>query len=87
MDLFDSYVADGRKRPETMKQFRAIIRHLISYLGHDDALRVSRRDLIKWRDRLQQEVMPNGNRRSAKTINDTYLSAGRAMFKHAFDNC
>jgi integrase len=85
LDLFDQYAAQPGTRRETERQFRSIIKHLISFLGHDNALRVRRADIVKWRDHLRAEALPNGKPRSAKTINDSYLSAVRTVFAFAMD--
>jgi integrase len=85
LDLFEQYARQPNSRPETVKQFRAVIKHFISYLGHDNALRVGRAQVVKWRDHLREEVGPRGKPRSAKTINDTYLSAVSAVYAYGLD--
>jgi integrase len=85
LKLFDQYAAQPGTRRETERQFRSIIQHFIDFLGHDNAARVRRADIVKWRDHLRLEAGPKGKPRSAKTINDSYLSAVRTVFAYAVD--
>lgn len=86
LKLFEQYAARPDSRAETVQQFRAIIKHLIGFLGHDNAHRVRRADIVKWRDHLRSEIGPRGKPRSAKTINDSYLSAARSVFAFGLDS-
>ncbi len=67
------FMRDGGKR------IRPVEDSLRKFLGHDDALRVTKRDLLAWRDHLMQEL-------SAKTVNDIHLSAVRSLFGWAVEN-
>ena len=86
LELFERYAARPDSRAETVQQFRAIINHLIAFLGHDNVHRVRRADIVKWRDHLRLEVGPRGKPRAAKTINDSYLSAVRSIFAFGLDS-
>jgi integrase len=85
LDLFEQYARQPNSRPDTVKQFRAVITHFIAFLGYDNALRVGRPQVVKWRDHLREEPGPRGKPRSAKTINDTYLSALSAVYTYGMD--
>ncbi|WP_293883041.1 hypothetical protein [Sphingomonas sp.] len=74
-DLFERYAKQPGIRAETVRQFRAIIAHLVGYLGHDDASRVKAADIVGWRNALGEELSVKGKPRSPKTINGSYLSA------------
>ena len=80
--IFEGYAAQDGSKPTTVKQFRAIINHLVAFLRHDDANAVTLRDLVPWREHLRTEPMANGKPRSAKTINDSYLAAANAVFSY-----
>ena len=84
-DLFEDYARASRLAVATVKQWRAVIRHLIGFLGHDNALRVESTNLRKWRDHLTGEAGPRGEPRKAKTINDSFLAPVRAMLAWAVD--
>lgn len=51
-----------------------VIDSLCTFLGHDDAAKVTRKDILAWRDHLTDQL-------AAKTINDVYLSTCRTLFK------
>lgn len=69
------FIRDGGKRQEP------VIRNLRDFLGHDDAGRVTRKDVIAWRDHLL-----GAGGLGAKTINDIYLSTVRSIFTWAHEN-
>ena len=83
--MFDGYARQDGSNPQTVKQFRAIIAHLISFLGHDEAKRVSHADVVRWREFLRTEQTRSGKPRTAKTINDSYLSAVSAAFSYGLN--
>ncbi|ARR56180.1 hypothetical protein HY78_23340 [Rhizorhabdus wittichii DC-6] len=83
--IFEGYAHQDGSNAETVKQFRSIIKHLTAYLGHDDARRVTHADLVGWREQLLIEPARGGKPRSAKTINDSYLSAMKATFSYGMD--
>lgn len=84
--MFGSYASQPGMKLSTMNQFRSIIEHLVSFLGHNEAKRVSHADLVRWLEHLQTEPIASGHRkgqlRSATTINDTYLAAVKALFAY-----
>ena len=77
--IFEGYAAQEGSKPATVNQFRAIINHLVAFVGHDDASAVRLPDLVRWREHLRIEPIKGGKPRSAKTINDSYLSAVSAV--------
>jgi integrase len=83
--LFEDYAASCRLAVATVKQWRAVVKHLIAFLGHDNALRLKAADLRRWRDHLAIEAGPRGAPRKAKTINDSYLAPVRATLGWALD--
>ena len=74
--MFDGYASQDGSKPETIKQFRSIINHLVGFVRHDDASAVGMPDLVRCREHLRAEPVKGGKPRSVKTINDSYLAAG-----------
>ncbi len=64
---------DGGKRQ------RPVIENLRKFLKLSDARRITKKDLLAWRDHLMNDL-------SAKTVNDIYLSAVRSLFTWAVEN-
>ena len=83
--MYEGYSKQPGLRPATVRQFRSIINHLINFLGHDVADRVSSDDLIRWRQFLQTEAAVKGKPRSAQTINNSYLAAASVTFDFGFN--
>ena len=69
------FIKDGGKRQDP------VIKSLRAFLKHNDAQRVTKKDLLLWRDHLL-----NVDELSAKTINDIYLSTIRSLFAWAHEN-
>ena len=86
MDLFEGYVRERQPAAASVKSFRAKIGNLIGFLGHDDASRVTAEDIVRWKDHLLNEELPNGEKRAARTVAQTYLPAARTVFAWACEN-
>lgn len=67
------FMKDGGRRQ------RPVIESLRKFLGHSDARKVTRKDLMSWRDDLL-------NRISAKTVAGIYLSTIRTLWAWAVEN-
>lgn len=67
------FMKDGGKR------MRPVAASLRKFLGHNDALQVTKKNLLDWRDQLLVSL-------SAKTVSDMYLSAVRSLFQWAHEN-
>jgi integrase len=67
------FMRDGGKRQG------AVIDNLRKYLKHDDARRITKKNVLDWRDHLMTTL-------AAKTVSDVYLSTVRALFQWAVDN-
>ncbi|MEQ1942390.1 DUF6538 domain-containing protein [Mesorhizobium sp. VNQ89] len=78
LDLFElwerDHLADG-KAARTPRDHRQKLDDLITFLGHDDAKRVSAKNVSDWTEHLRHE-----RGLAAKTVADKYLSAVRAVF-------
>ena len=81
--LFQDYITFRQalgKHSDGGKGWESVILHLIAFLGHSNAGRVTKRNLLDWRDQLHREG------KSPKTIADKYLACVRALFKWAFED-
>ena len=81
--LFEDYISFRQalgKHSDGGKNWENVVLHLIGFLGHSNAVRVTKRNLLDWRDQLHREG------KSPKTIADKYLACIRALFKWAFEN-
>lgn len=77
-DYLNSRMQAGFMRDKGQRQ-RPVIESLRKFLRHDDAARITKKDLLEWRDHLMKT-------RSAKTVSDIYISAVRSVFAWAFEN-
>jgi integrase len=81
-EIFDGYRRElqrGGKARNADTRWSPVIGSLIEFLNHDDARRVTRRDVIRWKDALSEKFAP-------KTVRDFYLATARATFNWALDN-
>ena len=81
--LFKDYIASRQalgKHKDGAKAWETAILHLVKFLGHSDARRITKRNLLDWRDKLVAE------KKSTKTIADKYLASVRAMLRWAHEN-
>lgn len=80
--LFRDYVkareAVGRGR-SIEGRWAPVLESLRKHMGHDDARRITKGDLLTWRDKLLGEL-------SAKTVADVHLASVRAILKWAHEN-
>ena len=80
--LWADYVA-ARKQAGFMRdggrRQRPVIEGLRKFLKHDDASRITKKDLIAWRDHLMKT-------KSAKTVSDVDLSTVRSLLNWAVEN-
>lgn len=74
-DYVSSRVQAGFMRDGGRRQ-GAAIKSLKNYLKHDDANRITKKDVQDWRDELMKTL-------TAKTVSDVYLSTVRSLFTWA----
>lgn len=74
--LLDHKAKTTSIRAKTVSDNRAYLRKFAAFLGHDDARKVTKGDVRRWRDDLRKTDL------SPKTITDKYLSAVRAVLSH-----
>lgn len=81
--LFQDYILSRQqlgKHRDGGANWTHAIADLRRFLGHDDAKRITKRNLLDWRDGL----LSSG--KAPKTVSDKYLAAVRAVLKWAHDN-
>jgi hypothetical protein len=78
--------AAGRK-PSTYESYRNTVAGLVAFLGHDDAGKLTRDDVIRFKDhRLTTPSTKTGKPVTAKTVKDSDLTALKAVFAWAVTN-
>jgi integrase len=82
-DLLGGWTAEakaGGLSPKTIQEYSSVVRRFITFLGHDDAARVTPHDVVAWKDAQLAEG------RSAKTVKDSYLYSLKSVFGWAERN-
>lgn len=79
-EIFDRWKAETKPAGSTETTWRGIVKSLAGHVGHEDALRITDHDIVRWKD---SRVAAG---RSAKTVNDSDLACLRAMYRFAMAN-
>lgn len=61
------------------KRIALVVKNLRKFLGHNDARRLTKKNILDWREHLLTTL-------AAKTVNDIYLSSVRSMLNWAVEN-
>jgi integrase len=77
--LFKSYGKEAQLSPATVKRWSPVVDRLVGHLGHDDAAKIARTDIVAWKDALLEGGMKN------ITVRDVYLAATKALVQFAVD--
>lgn len=78
--LFDGYAKERQLPPSTADQWRKHCETFTAFMGTDDAGKVSKADVVRWKDAF----VASGN--TLKTINDSKLAALRVAFTWGVNN-
>lgn len=74
-------------KPSTHESYRNSMAALVAYLKHDDCSRVTKENIIGFKDHRLATINPrNGKPISAKTVKDSDLSGLKAVFAWAVSN-
>jgi integrase len=84
---FDAYAAATGIKPNTAKDWRVPIVHLVNFLGHDDASKLTKANLIAWRDVLLTEVGVRGRTRQPVTVRGKFMGSVKATLSWAVEQC
>jgi integrase len=78
--------ATGRK-PSTHESYRNTVAGLVSFLGHDDAKRVTPEEVVRFKDHRLASINPRtGKPISGKTVKDSDLAGLKTIFGWAVSN-
>jgi integrase len=78
--------ATGRK-PSTHESYGRTVATLVQFLGHDDASRITKDDVVRFKDHRLASTNPrNGRCISPRTVKDTDLAALKSVFGWAVTN-
>lgn len=78
--IFDAWEAERKPRPGTVRDYRFNVQQFVDRIGHQDAARITKRDVLDWKDALVVAGVP------AKTINDSKLAALKSVLNYALKN-
>lgn len=78
--LFERWAAETKPAGSTLTTWRGIIKALTAHVGHEDAKSITTEHVIAWKDKR----IAAG--RSAKTVNDSDLTALRALYRWGISN-
>lgn len=82
-ELLAGWELEGRAggiTDKTVSEYRSVFTRFAAFLGHDDAIRITPHDVVRWKDKR----LADG--RSPKTVKDVDLSAMKSMFGWAVRN-
>ncbi|WPZ03070.1 DUF6538 domain-containing protein [Blastomonas marina] len=85
-DLLERYIRERKPKPPTRKAYRLHLQPFIDFVQHDDAARISTKDIIRWKDELQTRKSKKGKPFSPNTINGNYLRVLRIVLGFAAEN-
>ena len=78
--LFDAWALERKPARSSLKGYKLSVSEFVESVGHTDASRYTKADVLKWKD----EMVATG--RPAKTIDDGKLANLKAVLNHAVDN-
>jgi integrase len=85
-DMFDGYVTEKKPKPSTVRAWRRQIARLVTFIGHDDARRMTPEHMQRWKEHLLTVPNAKGQMLSARTVKDTYLAAAKTILGWAAEN-
>lgn len=85
-ELFDAYVKERQPAPATVKSFGSKVRAFIAFLEHDDARRVTKQDVSRWKDHLLARGGKDGGPLSARSVRETFLPAIRTALARGVES-
>jgi integrase len=76
-NLLDRWKRENKRAASSIVSFTHHVADFKAHLGHNDVLRVTRHDVVAWKDKLLERGL------SAKTINGSYLASISALYNLA----
>ncbi len=80
--LFDDYISSRKSVGKGFgadARWKPVIKELRKFIGHSDVRKLTKRDLLRWRDAKLQSLAP-------KTVSDVYLACIRTILQWALEN-
>jgi hypothetical protein len=78
--VFEQWRAETRPAPSTVSNWKGHLTSLQTFVGHDDVGRLTKQDIVSWKDKLVQDGL------SGRTINDGYLACIKRLLTYEVDN-
>jgi integrase len=78
--LFDRWAAETKPREKTVYAWRRVIAQLATHLGHDDTAKVTKADMVAWKDAMVASGL------AAKTVRDSKLAPVLAVLRWSVAN-
>lgn len=85
LECFDKYAKQQALAASTRERWKPVFEALAKHLKHDDLARVTKKDIVEWKNALLVERLPNGKTRSPRTVKDVYIAALKAVLQFAVD--
>lgn len=79
-EMVKGWAAEKQPVPKTLYEWKRVVGQFATFLGHDDAGRVTAEDVIRWKEALIAKGL------ASKTISDGKLVVLRTIFQWAADN-
>jgi integrase len=84
--LLDDSLAEKKLAPATAKVWRRHIARFIEFVGHDDAAKITRADIVAWKQALLTRPNSKGALLSNRTVRDSYLAAIKSVLSWGVEN-
>jgi integrase len=78
---YEAYATEAEISSNHRAEARTYLGKLVTFLGHDDASKITAENVVEWKDQLLAEPKRDGGKRSAVTVNDKYLSVLKATLE------
>jgi len=78
--IIDAWSKERRPQEKTIYQWTRVIKKLTDFVGHDDAARITRTDITRWKDHLIEE-----GRLAHETV-ENHLIVVRSIFRYAYQS-
>lgn len=79
LEAYGRELAKSGRGSAALRRWKPCFDALVDFVGHDDAARLSKDDVIRWKRALSETL-------SAKTIRDCHLAGLKAVLKQAVDD-
>ncbi|WP_269715659.1 DUF6538 domain-containing protein [Caulobacter sp. NIBR2454] len=85
--MFEAYADEAGLEPATRKRWKPVIQHFVDYTGHDDPQKITRDNVLAWKQVLQAQKDGAGSKvRGPRTIREVYLAALKATLNWGVEN-